>query len=1161
MRLSQLKISGFKSFADTTIFQFHDQRTAIVGPNGCGKSNVIDAIRWVLGESNARQLRGGQMQDVIFAGSHQRKPGSVASVELRFDNAQGRIGGIYQSYREISVRRQVNRDGRSLYFLNGSVCRRRDITELFLGTGLGPRSYAVIEQGMIHRLIEARADEMRTFVEEAAGISRYHARRRETLQHLDQASGNLERLQDIEQELAQQMRRISRQAEQAVRYRELQRQLTEYRQQWLSIQWHQAEQRWQKAHQILTEHQQQFDQYQHQFMQDEQAYLQAQQHLHVQLDEATPLQQAQQQAHQQSEALHWQLQQYQQQQAQCQRTTADASQRQQQILQQQDAHQLQITQRQQQIEQAQQHLADLQQQDQAYYQQFMQIEQQLAREQQQWQQLRQQQQATEAEQRQVRQQSSQLHKTLLRLQDQLQQLESDTSIVAPDPADADDLRLQQAQLEQQQLIAQTQQLQLDQQLATLQATHQQLQLEHQRIALAQQHARQQLQRLDQQALLASHSTRHLSDRDGQQLWQMIELTATGQQHAALIEAWLDDWLQAIVSTDWQDEFLAQLAPTNPSDHFSRTWQGLPHASYWIAAPSHSFWQHLYLCPDLSQALAVQSGLTEGRHLLTSDGYWVGPDWCMQVVAYRQFSRAESVSAVEAKQALPTHQLQDRYQRQNLTEQLDELDHQLTQINAQLNDHVQQMNDAHDQLQQLKKQHMHVQHQLNTTQQALLRHELALQQYEQQQQRIQHSRFQLHHQQQEDQQELDYCQIQLDQLQQQLESLQPQAQALQHQMQDTQQQHQMLKAQRRQQRDALEQQRQQLERLQAQRALAQQQYLFDQQQVLQLDDQIRLQNIQLDELTAHIKTTQHQLQEARQQAVLADLAWQTWQQQLTHAQQQVNHLQQQARQSQAKLHQLRDHLEQARLDVQQADDQRQHVTDQLHEAQLDCLPADAVPKDQQRLSQELAKAQQALDQIPSVNLAAVDELAELQARHQPLLHQIIDLQHGIEQLRQAIADMDAETRQLFVQTFEAINHQLAELFPKIFGGGEAALVLESDWQSGVRLMARPPGKRISTLAQLSGGEKALTALALIFAIFRLNPAPFCVLDEVDAPLDDANVRRFCNLVTELSQQVQFIYITHNKIAMQMATDLMGITMPQAGTSRLVAVRLAADPITE
>lgn len=241
MRLSSLKLSGFKSFADSTTLHFKDNRTAVVGPNGCGKSNVIDAIRWVMGESSARQLRGGSMQDVIFTGTAKRKPVGMASVELRFDNTYGKLGGAYNAYNELAVRRQVNRDGKSEYFLNGSKCRRRDITDIFLGTGLGPRSYAIIEQGMINRLVDAKPDEMRVYIEEAAGVSRYQARRRETMLHLDHTTQNLSRLGDIASELKSQLKTLKRQSESAIQYKELEGQIRTIKIEILSFQCEQSQ--------------------------------------------------------------------------------------------------------------------------------------------------------------------------------------------------------------------------------------------------------------------------------------------------------------------------------------------------------------------------------------------------------------------------------------------------------------------------------------------------------------------------------------------------------------------------------------------------------------------------------------------------------------------------------------------------------------------------------------------------------------------------------------------------------------------------------------------------------------------------------------------------------------------------------------------------------
>ncbi|MBM4230858.1 MAG: chromosome segregation protein SMC, partial [Gammaproteobacteria bacterium] len=221
MRLTKIKLAGFKSFVDPTSVTFPSNLTGVVGPNGCGKSNVIDAVRWVMGELSAKHLRGDSMADVVFNGSSARKPVGKASVELVFDNSDGKIGGAYAAFNEVALRREVTRDGVSAYFINGARCRRKDITQLFLGTGLGSRSYAIIEQGMISRVIEAKADDMRAFVEEAAGISKYKERRKETESRIADTRENLERLQDLRDEIDKQIRHLQRQATAARRYQEL----------------------------------------------------------------------------------------------------------------------------------------------------------------------------------------------------------------------------------------------------------------------------------------------------------------------------------------------------------------------------------------------------------------------------------------------------------------------------------------------------------------------------------------------------------------------------------------------------------------------------------------------------------------------------------------------------------------------------------------------------------------------------------------------------------------------------------------------------------------------------------------------------------------------------------------------------------------------------
>ena len=237
MRLSSIKLSGFKSFVDPTKVNLPGDLIGVVGPNGCGKSNIIDAVRWVMGESSAKNLRGESMDDVIFTGSSSRKPVGAASVELNFDNSDGTLGGEYARFAELAIRREVTRDGQSKYFLNNTRCRRRDIRDIFLGTGLGPRSYSIIEQGMISRLVEAKPEEMRVYLEEAAGISKYKERRRETENRIRHTRDNLDRLDDLREEVDAQIAKLKRQANTAERYRVLKDEETQVRGELLGLRW------------------------------------------------------------------------------------------------------------------------------------------------------------------------------------------------------------------------------------------------------------------------------------------------------------------------------------------------------------------------------------------------------------------------------------------------------------------------------------------------------------------------------------------------------------------------------------------------------------------------------------------------------------------------------------------------------------------------------------------------------------------------------------------------------------------------------------------------------------------------------------------------------------------------------------------------------------
>ncbi|KAA8734348.1 chromosome segregation protein SMC [Acinetobacter qingfengensis] len=1137
MRLSRLKLAGFKSFADTATLNFKDNRTAIVGPNGCGKSNVIDAIRWVMGESSAKQLRGGNMQDVIFAGTSHRKPIGLASVELHFDNTYGKLGGEYNAYTELSVKRQVTREGKSDYFLNGTKCRRRDITDIFLGTGLGPRSYAVIEQGMINRLVDAKPDEMRVFIEEAAGISRYQARRRETLQHLEHTQNNLFRLNDIALELHSQIKTLKRQAEQAEKYQSLQKQIVQYKIQLLSAQYHQEFDQVEQLTQSLKNLTDQFQQHHQQLEQIEIESHLLQQNIQQQLPQAEQLQQSWQQAQQQHQHVLWQLEQDQQQQQQLQHSLMGLEQQHQQL---QDEHQQLNTE----IEQLQ-HLQGSYQQQYKVLQQttednqieLIQIEekfqyyqhrnqnhqQQLTQLLQQQKQLQfQLQQAEKTVQRSVQLlQQLQLQKQQIEMTDHRQQLEDVQQLLIQINGQVNELTKEQQH--QQDHVEQTQQQQetLKQQLQSARMLHQNLQRE-----------------IRQTQKLLNNLSKSDQPKSSYTLLDQLQLTQEGQHYGALLEKLLAPWLSADVVENFESctEIARQIKILfdQPSHRLD-----LPHISNWIAQPLTSLWQTIWIAEDLNQAQQKLAQCSNLDSILSKDGYWCSHYWQINLNIDQQDS-----AYGQLQYRIHLQQLEQQFSQ--VAEQVVPLQQQLEQIEQQFNFQQQQLKQTLSTLKQAQQQQQKYQQEEIRLQTILTSNQEKTRQLEQQ---IQHLQQQMY----DDQQ--DQVQINLDlvSLKLKLETVQPEATAMQDSFQQYQKKLQCIQQQVQQDQQTLQQFDQQCVQQQNKQALLTQDIAFKQQRIEDLSEQILQQRQQLQGLSARLQSATSQEQQAGNQAEIAHQAWQEWQQQLEQLQQTHQHLNQQRVDKQQIENQLRDQLENVRLDWQKHKAEQHHVMAQLQEIGQPQPIREEI--NTQQIKQQLEKTEQQCQKIGAINLAAYEELQQLQHRYDELDHQIQDLTQTVEQLHAAIQDIDQETRQIFMHTFEKINQELQVLFPKVFTGGEASLSLEDGWQSGVKLMARPPGKRNSTLALLSGGEKALTALSLVFAIFRLNPAPFCVLDEVDAPLDDANVNRFCNLVKELSQQVQFIYITHNKLAMTMATDLLGVTMPDAGSSKLVAVSLA------
>ena len=1138
MRLSSLKLSGFKSFADSTTLQFKENRTAVVGPNGCGKSNVIDAIRWVMGESSARQLRGGTMQDVIFTGTAKRKPVGMASVELRFENTYGKLGGAYNAYNELAVRRQVNRDGKSEYFLNGAKCRRRDITDIFLGTGLGPRSYAIIEQGMINRLVDAKPEEMRVYIEEAAGVSRYQARRRETLQHLEHTTQNLERLEDIASELKGQLKTLKRQSENAVHYKTLENEVRTLKIEILSFQCEQSSRLQEEYTVEMNELGEHFKLVRSDMTTLEHDLTSTSELFQRLIQQSTPLQNEWQQAEKKLAELKMMLE---QKQALFNQNTESLVKLETQKIQTKERIQLielQLDTLQAQLDEYAENLQSAEADSQQRVQVFADLKAQQQQAQQQYELIKVQVEKQQQQKAQMQAQMEQLSKNVQRIEQQKNTLKAQAEQVQKQCM-TDDL----SQLEQDQSKAQREITQLEQNIA-LTKTHIEQTQEHVNLQKAQISAlKSEIQVLQSEQKNLNQLTAKSAVKTSEnavQLMQILKLNEQGKAQASLVEKFLAKWLSAYIvdpSASFQDSLARQLKSSTSQEKIQL--QELPCLADWIESPQYSLWNQVAIAENLIQALSLQQQLIVGQSLLTLDGYHVGQDWVIGLF----FDESS-----QAAQGALSHRIR-----------LEEIEFALELLQPQLTDVEAALPSIQHQLAELQKQiqadQTALKTQQNTQQQVsvqIAKQQSATQAFELQKIQLNSQLQQLDEQLEEDAMQKDDLEIDLHSLSMKLEQHLPEYKTLQYKLDELNEQ--------------VEEQQQQLQYKQqdveASRRMAEQ----NKQQIELLDKDLNFSKVSyqqilqqmeqahqfIDPIQLELPSLERQYAEQADQAEKLQKTWADWQVELHNVQSRQQQLTELRLLHQQNDEQLRTQLEAKRLAWQSAKSDLQHYSDQLKEMNADIQLGLSI--DLPTHQQNFEKAQRQFEKLGAVNLAASEEYEEVSKRFDELTHQIQDLENTVEQLRDAMKSIDQETRKLFMTTFDQVNAELQNLFPKVFNGGEATLSLEDDWQSGVRLMARPPGKKNSSLALLSGGEKALTALALVFAIFRLNPAPFCVLDEVDAPLDDANVGRFCNLVKELSEQVQFIYITHNKVAMTMATDLLGVTMPEPGTSKLVTVNL-------
>ena len=892
MRLSKIKLSGFKTFVEPTTLSLPSTIVGIVGPNGCGKSNVIDAVRWVLGESSAKYLRGESMSDVIFNGSSSRKPVSTATIELLFDNTDKKVGGEYSKYNEISTKRVITRDGQSRYFLNGTKCRRKDITTLFLGTGLGPRSYAIVQQDTISRLIEAKPDDMRTFLEEAAGVSKYKQKRKETESRIKNTKENLNRLNDIREEIEKQLRRLKTQSNAAKRYKK---------------------------------------------------YKSREKEIHAE------------------------------------------------VL-------------------------------------FTRINGLLSK-------LR-------DNQEEVQQHQSAFDQNLT----ELRKIE----------ADIEEQRVADAEATQNFNNAQKDHFELQSKIARLeQSIEYEKELESQK-SFNVQEIQKELERINKEHKEDSVQINQISSA----LSKLEQTIITASSIVNGLEQTLNELEGNLQGVSEQNESI-----TNEINELN----------------------------TVVETESVKISVLSKQMTQIDD----------QKRTIKNLHEAESIFKQLEKEIESSKIYFDPQSFEIITNKLDLLGEKLVSLSLKFQTIEQEITKNEGQIDSSKKNLKLAKGKLD---------ELATDKEKLDQQKIDLSN-------------------EINTYKQKINSQRPSLQKLE------------LKAESN--RSTISALKNAMNRLESQKTQIMAKSLEITKGARKKSDPTAEVKEQLESLLNHSLESEQTLNTLREQLEIIQATLRNYEIDRTNQNAEVN--------------QSREILEKYKLSIRELEVRKEGLDDQLsaNGYSYESIKESIVETlNETELEQELEKILRSMERLGPINLAASNEYEEEAKRKDNLDSQFDDLNRALDTLNGAIKQIDDESMKRFNETFEKVNIGLKKHFPRLFDGGKAYLELEKDdsLDAGVIVMARPPGKRNSNIHLLSGGEKALTAVALLFSIFELNPAPFCLLDEVDAPLDDTNVARFCEIVREMSESVQFVVITHNKTTMELTNQLIGVTMSEPGVSRLVTVDL-------
>lgn len=1160
MRLKHIKLAGFKSFVDPTTVSFPSNLCAVVGPNGCGKSNIIDAVRWVMGESSAKNLRGESMTDVIFNGSSSRKPIGQASIELVFDNSDGTLKGEYAGFSEISIRRKVTRDSQNIYYLNGSKCRRRDIVDIFLGTGLGPRSYSIIEQGMISRLIESKPEELRVYIEEAAGISKYKERRRDTENRMRRTRENLERLNDIREELERQLSRLERQAKSAEKYTEFKKEERAIKAQLNTLRYRLLDEeskgqqrdiseRELKIESFVTErvsHDTAIEKRRTEYSEQGDIFNEIQGRFYGLGNEIARIEQSIQHVQERNRQLQSDLAQVE---SDGQETGTLLEQDQQKI----EDWQIELAEIEPELE-----LLESAETDSGS--DLLEAEENMQVWQQEWDEFNQ----TAAEPRhraEVEQSRIQhLEQVQTRLLERIHRLNNESNETR-DVEESEDIQLLQETLSEVVLQREETEQKVETVVETITANReasiateetlneqrsqlQKLRGRHASLEALQQAAVSGGRKLDDWLTVQSldANPRLLSQLTVEPQWQKSVEMVLGDALQAVCVDGMDAVANVLESLEQGSLVLldtSSAVSTNSSNSYSSLAEKVSGQT-----DVTSLLTGIYIADDLSSALSIRQQLSANESVITPEGIWIGSSWLRvkreadgEASVLARQKELESATALIESLEVSVETLADSLREQR--EAVKQAEGTRESLRSDLDEKNRYYHEQQSKISGL---------QLRIEQQVVRRQKLAedvteaKEQMDIEAENLSQSRLILQEaiaSMEADTDQKEALLTRRDDIRSRLDSSRQRARHDKDTLHALAMRHQSIKTQL----QSITESTQRLEEQKARLVQRKEQLLST---IGDGDDPTEDHRLELEELLEKRIKVEEELTTARRQVEIVE--------------QQLKDSEQGRARVENELQSLRSLLTEHRLVAQTVQVKRETIAKQLLEEGNDLevllatLPIDAK---ESPFEEELELIHNRITRLGPINLAAIDEYKIESERKNYLDTQDADLREALETLENAILKIDKETRTRFKETFDAVNKGIQELFPKVFGGGHAYLELTGEdlLDAGVTIMAQPPGKRNSTIHLLSGGEKALTAIALVFSIFRLNPAPFCMLDEVDAPLDDANVGRYAKLVQEMAEHVQFIYITHNKIAMEMAQQLMGVTMHEAGVSRMVTVDVA------